>query len=394
MLRYGGSCARMKAASGARQNCSVETREGSAQLIGRRTRANLRRMLTAIDLFAGAGGATQGFVDAGFTPVCAVDNDEAAAVSYCLNHATPVVVVDDIRRVNAASLRRTLELERGSLALLNACPPCQGWSSLGKRDDADARNDLVNDVGRMIGEFRPKCWLLENVTRLSEDYRLKRVIEKAAQIGYGVGIYRLDAQEFGVPQRRRRLIVIGVRGMSTDSLPKDFASAVPTDFDRSPRSAGEAIARVELVSDSDDPIHRGRRHTKRVVERMAAVPVGGSRFDLPQVYRLDCHLRMASRSAAAAYGRIRANEAAPTMTTRCTTPACGSFIHPTEDRGITLREAALIQTFPEEYAFFGTYGQKEAQIGNAFPPRMAQGIALALKDLLTTEEARDADSQR
>ena len=321
--------------------------------------------------------------------MCAIENDGAAAVSYGLNHATPIVVIKDIRLVEAAWLRRSLGLRIGRLSLLNACPPCQGWSSLGKRDDADTRNDLIDDVGRMISEFRPKSWLLENVPMLAKDSRLDKLVRGAMGIGYGVRRYHLDAQDFGVPQRRKRLIVIGVRGVSTDSLPEDVTSAIPGRFDRSPKNAGETIARAGAVSENMDPVHRGRRHTRRVMERIAAVPVGGSRFDLPVEHRLNCHQRIKSRQAAAAYGRIRANEPAPTMTTRCTTPACGSFIHPTENRGITLREAALIQTFPKDYAFFGNYGQIEAQIGNAFPPRMAEGIGLALRRLLSGE-ARDA----
>ena len=346
-------------------------------------------MLTAIDLFAGAGGATQGLVNAGFVPVCAVENDEAAATSYGLNHATPIVVIKDIRLIDAAWLRRILGLRVGRLALLNACPPCQGWSSLGKRDDADARNDLINEVGRMISEFHPKSWMLENVTMLEEDPRLEKLVREAVRIGYGVRSYRLDARDFGVPQRRKRLIVIGVHGMSTDSFPEDVTGAIPANFDRSPQSAGEAIERAGAVSETTDPVHRGRQHTKRVMERIAAVPIGGNRFDLPVEHRLKCHQRIKWRQATAAYGRIRENEPAPTMTTRCTTPSCGSFIHPTENRGITLREAALIQTFPRGYAFFGNYGQMEAQIGNALPPRMAEGIGLVLRNLLSGE-AQDA----
>ena len=223
------------------------------------------------------------------------------------------------------------------------------------------------------------------MTRLAEDYRLTRLIRQAEEIGYGVKTYRLDAKNFGVPQRRRRLIVVGVRDVSCEALPSDLTGMVPPDFDRSPRSAGAAIGQAETTSETDDPIHRGRRHTRPVVDRIAAVPIGGRRFDLPDAHQLTCHRKMASRSAAAAYGRIRADAPAPTMTTRCTTPACGSFIHPTEHRGLTLREAALLQSFPAQYTFSGTYGQMEAQIGNAFPPRMAQGIGLALRNLLAKE---------
>ena len=338
--------------------------------------------LTALDLFAGAGGATQGLTDAGFTVLGAVENDAAAAKSYLLNHDTPSVVVNDIRRVNATWLQERLRLEEGRLDVLNACPPCQGWSTLGKRSAADVRNDLVGDVWRMIKQILPRSWLLENVTGLAGDPRLDCLVIAARKMGYGVRSYRLDAKEFGVPQRRKRLIVIGIRGRASERLPKNLMIKIPARFDRSTRSAGEALEQAKAISPTEDPVNRGRRHKKNIVERIAAVPVGGSRFDLPIDVQLEGHRRMESRQASASYGRIQANQPAPTMTTRCTTPACGSFIHPTENRGITLREAALIQSFPSGYKFFGTYGQIEAQIGNAFPPRMAEGIGLAIKTLL------------
>ena len=339
-------------------------------------------MLTALDLFAGAGGATRGLEDAGFNVLGAIENDEAAAESYSLNHATSSLFVDDIRRIGTALLTSEIGLKNRRLDLLNACPPCQGWSSLGRREYNDKRNDLINDVWRMIRELLPRSWILENVTGLSQDARLHSLISNAVRTGYGVRSYRLDARDFGVPQRRKRLIVIGIHGRDSDSMPKDLVSAIPTRFDRTGRTAGDAIQQAKSVSTAKDPVHRGRTHRRTTIERMAAIPVGGNRFDLPERYRLDCHRRMGTRQASGAYGRIRADEPAPTMTTRCTTPACGSFIHPTENRGITLREAALIQSFPISYAFSGTYGQIESQIGNAFPPRMAQGIGLAVVRML------------
>ena len=312
----------------------------------------------------------------------AVENDEAAAKSYGLNHGTTSVIVDDMRRLTPTVIRKMLALENGRLDLLNACPPCQGWSSLGKRNVADTRNDLINDVWRMIRELLPRSWILENVTGLTKDPRLDRLVQKTAQVGYGVQSYHLNAQDFGVPQRRKRLIVVGIRGRASESLPQDLMVMIPTSFSRAIRTAGEALQQAKTISGAEDPIHRGRSHRDHVIERIAAVPVGGNRFDLPVEHQLECHQRMKSRQASASYGRIRANQPAPTMTTRCTTPACGSFIHPTENRGITLREAAFIQSFPRGYEFFGTYGQIEAQIGNAFPPRMAEGIGLAIKTLL------------
>ena len=120
----------------------------------------------------------------------------------------------------------------------------------------------------------------------------------------------------------------------------------------------------------------------KTLERIRTVPIGGGRLDLPPSLRLDCHERLETRSATSIYGRIDPSRPAPTMTTRCTTPSCGRFVHPSEDRGLTLREAALIQTFPPDYKFEGNYGEVERQIGNAVPVRMAEALGLAVARLL------------
>ena len=250
-----------------------------------------------------------------------------------------------------------MNLDKGPLDLLNACPPCQGWSSLGKRNDADVRNDLIGDVWRMVEQLKPRSWVLENVTGLAGDPRLDGFVKNAKEAGYGVRSYRLNAKDFGVPQRRKRLIVIGIHGRASNTIPEDLLATIPPKFDRQSCTAGEALERGKAELRAEDTLNIGRRHRNHTVQRISAVPIGGNRFDLPVEHQLECHQRMKSRQASASYGRIQADKPAPTMTTRCTTPACGSFIHPTENRGITLREAALIQSFPKDYNFFGNYGQ-------------------------------------
>lgn len=135
-----------------------------------------------------------------------------------------------------------------------------------------------------------------------------------------------------------------------------------------------------------DPLDAHRKPTGQVLERIKAVPVNGTRFDLPPELQLACHKKLAGgkerRSASTAYGRLRLDEPAPTMTTRCTTPACGRFIHPTEHRGITLREAAILQTFPVTYQFSGHYGAIERQIGNAVPVQMAKALGFVVASVL------------
>lgn len=340
---------------------------------------------TAIDLFAGAGGATQGLVEAEFDVLGAVESDPQAAASYRANHPKVELREDDIRSIDADELRHSLGLKRGALTLLKACPPCQAHSSLGKGGPDDPRNDLVDDVWRFVQALRPRMVMLENVPGLARDTRLPALVRRFRGAGYRVRQYIVDATEFGVPQRRRRLIVVAVRS-SRRELPESLAVLLPDWFSGSGlRTAGEALRRASSIDPRHDSLHRARRSSKAVLERLRALPVGGTRFDLPERHRLGCHAKLEHRNATASYSRVKIDEPAPTMTTRCTTPACGQFIHPTEHRGLTLREAALIQTFPVNYKFEGGHGQIERQIGNAVPVRMAQGLGLCAVALLASD---------
>ena len=332
---------------------------------------------TAIDLYAGAGGATQGLKDAGFRVLAAVENEPDAAASYHANHPEVIPLFFDIRDAPIRALRLALGLDHGDLTLLTACPPCQGFSTLGSRRRDDPLNDLVSDVWSWVREFRPLAFVVENVLGLRGDARFSRLIRRARAVGYGVRTYDVDAADFGVPQRRRRLVALGVRSRRATDLPKRLVDSLPATFDVSPRTAGEAIAAAGPIGVTTDPVHRARRPQPLVLERLQAIPPGGGRFDLPPALRLACHEKLTVRNATGSYGRIRADEPAPTLTTRCTTPACGRFVHPTEDRGISLREAALLQTFPPTYRFEGSYGPIERQIGNAVPVKLAQAIGLA-----------------
>lgn len=337
---------------------------------------------TAIDLFAGAGGATQGLAYAGFSVVAAVESDGPASDSYRANHPGVHLVESDIRQVDPDALRLELGLECGELTLLKACPPCQGYSSIGKGDPDDPRNDLVGDVWRFARAFHPRAVMLENVPGLARDDRLPKLVRQLRAVGYSAKTYLVDATEFGVPQRRRRLIVIAVRG-GRGALPSSLAELLPEWFTSGGlETAGEALALASSVDPASDVLHQSRVSSAKVLDRLRALPVGGTRFDLPVGHQLGCHSKLDRRDATASYSRVLSDAPAPTMTTRCTTPACGQFVHPTEPRALTLREAATIQTFPLEYQFLGGPGQVERQIGNAVPVRMAQGLGLCTLSLV------------
>jgi DNA (cytosine-5)-methyltransferase 1 len=340
--------------------------------------------LTAVDLFAGAGGTTQGLKEAGFAVLAAIENDEDAVSTYRANHTEVSVLDRDIRRVQAPALARRLGGRR--IGLLSACPPCQGFSTLGSGDTADPRNELVMTVGRFAQHLRPWAIVLENVPGLATDRRLRALLDRL-DASYAVRQYLVDAADFGVPQHRRRVIVLALdRALGTE-LPEKLTGLLPEGFDTTRRTAWSALAAAEDLTEDIDAVHRARRSSPIVLRRIEAVPAGGGRTDLPPDLRLACHDRLGRADATSIYGRIDPDTPSPTMTTRCTTPSCGRFIHPYKHRGLTLREAALLQSFPLTYQFRGSHQSIERQIGNAVPVRLSYGLAEIVKSVACEQAA-------
>lgn len=343
--------------------------------------------MIALDLFAGAGGTTQGLLDAGISVLAAVEQDEDAAATFSKNHPGTVVLAEDVVEVCPESLRLDLGLDPGDLTLLTACPPCQSFSTLGSQTPDDERNGLVTEIWRFAREFWPAAVLIENVPGLARDAQWTVLKNQLSAAGYCLGSWRVDATDFGVPQRRRRFIAMAVHRRLVE-FPDDVRDLLPLSFSLEAAHAGDVISRAGPIDGSEDELHRARIPTPEVLERIRAIPVGGSRYDLPETLQLPCHKRLeqrGKRGAASPYGRIPPEGPAPTMTTRCTSASCGRFIHPSEDRGISLREAALLQTFPRGYTFVGSYGSIERQIGNAVPVRLAHALGLAVRTLLGPE---------
>lgn len=354
-----------------------------------RLRCTTLSALTAIDLFSGAGGTTQGFRDAGYDVVAAIENDGAAGRSFGLNHPDTELLPRDITRVQAPALARRLTVAHGKLTVLTACPPCQPFSTLGTGDAKDPRNNLVSTIVRFVRQLLPRAIVLENVPGLRDAPRYKRLVKDLAET-HDVREYVIQAKDFGVPQNRRRVIVLGFEREAGVVLPHDLLGALPATFDISARTAGDALAAAAKLSEAVDSLHRGRRLQAKTLERIKSVTPGGGRTQLPEHLQLGCHQRLVTRSATSIYGRIDPDKAAPTITTRCTTPSCGRFVHPTEDRGLTLREAALLQTFPASYLFDGSYGDIERQIGNAVPPKLAEALGSIVAGLLAAADDRSA----
>lgn len=332
----------------------------------------------AVDLFSGCGGLTLGLKRAGFRVVGAVEIDSLAVKTYEANHEG-VFVWGDIRKLGAKQILQQLDLQKGELDLLAGCPPCQGFSSMRRlnsgREVRDERNDLIDDFLRIVLGVRPRATLLENVPGLLGNRRLdnfQRGLEKA---GYHVEVRLRDAKNFGVPQRRRRVILMAAR----DGCKIRWAREHPAR-----RTVRDAISGIPAPGAGADALHNlGESRTTRVRNIIARVPKdGGGRGDLPERYKLECHKRMDGFKDV--YGRMAWDKVAPTITGGCHNPSKGRFLHPEENRTITMREAAILQGFPRAYKFPDLRSKTAVaeMIGNALPPEFVRRHAVQIKHAL------------
>lgn len=327
----------------------------------------------AIDLFSGCGGLTLGLRQAGFRVRAAVESDDLAVETYRRNHRGVRVWHTDIRAVSVSAMRRELQLKPGQLDLLAGCPPCQGFSRLttlnGSLRRVDSRNDLVLQFIRFVRGLRPKAVMMENVPRLADDRRVRAVTRALSKLGYSWEIQILDAADYGVPQRRRRMILLATRHFAPRFGDKDLG-----------RSCVRKAFR-ELDGLSDDPLHESTDDRSPAIRRLIAkIPKdGGSRSDLPPEDQLYCH--QLTDGFKDVYGRMAWNDVAPTITGGCCNPSKGRFLHPTKNRTVTLREAAVLQSFPVDYFFSLRRGKFAAaqMIGNALPPRFVRHHARAIR---------------
>jgi DNA (cytosine-5)-methyltransferase 1 len=301
----------------------------------------------------------------------AVELNNLAASTYRRNFPRTRLWHSDIRSVTVAEMMRTLKLAKGDLDLLAACPPCQGFSTIrtlnGHASAIDPRNDLVLQLVRFVRQMHPKTVLVENVPGLADDRRIRELEHVLEENRYRLRSEIIDAADYGVPQRRRRFLLVATRMGEVPSKPR------PT-----PRTTvRDAIGSLGAAGRSGDPLHdHGENRSAEVRERIARIPKnGGSRSDLPKNLQLSCHRR--GHGFKDVYGRMAWNDVAPTLTCGFVNPSKGRFLHPDKNRSITLREAALLQTFPKKHYFSleeGKYSAAEL-IGNALPPRLVAAQA-------------------
>lgn len=317
---------------------------------------------------------TLGFKRAGFDVVGAIEIDGHAVEAYRRNHGSTYVWNQDICQVSTGSILKTLGISKGQLDLLGGCPPCQGFSTLrtynGQRRIRDPQNDLIFEFERLVLGLRPKQVMLENVPGLYGDRRLHDFRNCLEEVGYIVEAAILNVQDYGVPQRRRRLVLLASRVSGVK-----FATPA-----RRLRTVREAIGDLKPAGQSGDELHdMPESRSPKVAARIRSVPVdGGSRKALPRHLRLECHKM--SDGFKDVYGRMAWDQAAPTITTGCFNPSKGRYLHPEDDRAITMREAAILQSFPKSYRFPVHMGKVKIamMIGNALPPEFIRRHAAAL----------------
>jgi DNA (cytosine-5)-methyltransferase 1 len=381
-----------------------------------------------VDFFAGAGGLSCGLNMAGFDSILGSDIHPTYAQTYSLNHPQTTVITNDIRELSEHEILRITKLKPGELDLIAGGPPCQGFSiNAPIRSLDDQRNHLFKEYLRIAEILKPKAILIENVpgiVSLGKGTVVSAIYKHLKKMGYSVDHRILFAGHYGVPQMRFRTIFIALRDSDNVTFPEPTHYATAhTNFSGSkelcikisplfaqnlkPKTTvwdaisdlpvllvGQSIHNEKYIESSASSYQKIlRKGSKKIfnhscaklgktnLERLKYIPQGGSWRDIPAEL-LPLGLQRAKRSDhTKRYGRLHPDELCSTILTKCD-PHWGSFFHPTQDRAISVREAARIQSFPDNYIFHGSLTEQFEQVGNAVPPLLAKAIGETIKKLI------------
>lgn len=342
-------------------------------------------MITAIDLFSGAGGMSQGATMAGVNTIIAIEADKFAAQTYAHNHSSTRVITSDIRSIDDSTFTRN-----GNQKILFGGPPCQGFSTSNQktRNSLNLNNWLFLEFLRVTKACKPEWIILENVPGLIETgkgFFLKEIINQFSEIGYTCTWWILNAADYGVPQSRRRLFIIGsLNGIKPPPPPRVLRKKI---------SVKEAIGDLPILSNGDShewlpydtkaiseyaimmrskshgtTNHLVTRNSDLIVERYRHIPQGGNWKSIPDY--LMSNYKDHSRCHSGIYKRLKNDDVSVVI---------GNYrknmlIHPSQNRGLSVREAARIQSFPDSYEFKGSIGYQQQQVGNAVPPLLAKSV--------------------
>ena len=410
---------------------------------GRGTPTNKQRLVrsqamphTMIDLFAGAGGLSEGLREAGFGALYANEITPRYAETYRINHPGTVVESADIRQVDANAVRKELGLAAGELDLLAGGPPCQGFSiNAPARSSSDRRNHLFREFLRFAEEFEPRGVMIENVPGLvsfQNGDTLRAILQALTELGYHADVQILYAPHFGVPQTRWRTIILGFRdydeplvafpeplalapvrvnftsrfaGRNIVRLPEQgqelprFTSvkeaicdlprlangetgAEVKDYATSPQNAFQRLVRMGTPGVLN---HEAARLAAINIKRLSFIPPGGNWTDIPDDLLPTGMKRARKSDHTKRYGRVDPNGLASTILTKCD-PHWGAYFHYDQDRAFTVREAARLQSFPDSFQFTGSRVEQYEQVGNAVPPFLAAAVGRSISRVLLAEE--------
>lgn len=354
---------------------------------------------SVIDLFAGVGGLSLGFEMQGFDVVLANEYDESIAAAYIENHQHTRMIVGDITSLN---LQETFGGLAEKIDVIIGGPPCQGFSQKGQRKTIhDKRNFLFKYYVAVVDLVQPRYFVMENVPNLltaENGYFLKEIEELFNNMGYDLQYGVLNASDYGVPQNRRRAVIIGKRGAKAPKLPVALGTTVTiwdaiSDLAYLESGEGSDVQEYRMPEKSDYQKklragseklynHVATKHSALALERLAMIPPNAGKEVLPKE-----HLTKSIYSGT--WTRMRKDEISVTITTRFDTPSSGKFTHPFLNRAITVREAARIQSFPDWFRFVGNKGSQMKQVGNAVPPLLASAIAQTIMNDIREESTNE-----
>ena len=364
-----------------------------------------QKVINALDLFAGAGGLSTGMEMANINVVAAVEFNQQIADTYIRNHKSTEMIVGDIRSVDVDRIKSIFEEKKIECDLIFGGPPCQGFSMAGRRIRAkcsflsDERNYLFKEYIRMVAGLNPKVFVIENVPGILNyaDGAIKdEIFSTFESMGYQIEARVLCAADYGVPQTRHRAVFIGNRLGITPSVlfpdktktSKNYTTIrdAISDLPVLKAGTGKEITYYDKNTDNEYQLlmrskqgftynHVSSHHKPETLEILSMLKEGQTMKDLPEKY----HTKSVHSGA---YGRMIYDKPAYTLTTRLNTPSVGRITHPEQNRTITPREAARIQSFPDDYEFIGDITSVGIQIGNAVPPLLAKAIGDKINSVL------------
>lgn len=367
---------------------------------------------TAIDLFCGAGGLSEGFRQAGFHVLAGQDFNERAGATFAATHREAQFIGGPIENVTPQQLLKAAGVKRGEVDVIVGGPPCQGYSVYNhQRGEGDPRASLFKQYLRIVEGIKPRWLVMENVTGITSiagGAIVQEIYEGMRALGYRVDMRVLKAEEYGVPQERRRVFFIATRTAAPILFPEpthgpglepivtiwDAISDLPLlengdDFGLQPyRVAPQNSFQALLRGDCDKVLnHSAPRLSKINEERMRHIPPGGSWRDIPRELLPAGMLKAKRSDHTKRYGRPRKTDLACTILTKCDVH-WGAYIHPVQDRAFTVREAARLQSFPDFFEFQGNRTEQYVQVGNAVPPLLGKCVAqsLLLADTMAAPE--------